>query len=92
MKLAGIEGDLQKRFCENWPSLQTDLQTVDQFQGEIQCRNEFVVSIKDIVERQGTNYLNCIKGLDSNLSVSGTAWLVSIINQFMDTVKVKLEL
>ena len=92
IETAGIEGDLQKRFCENWPTLKADLQTVDQFQGEIQCRNEFVLSIKDIVERQGTTYLNCIKGLDSNLSVSGTAWLVSIINQFMDRVKAKLEL
>ena len=92
IETAGIEGELQKRFCEYWPSLQTDLQMVDHFQGEIQCRNEFVVSIKDIVGRQGTNYLDCIKGLDSNLSGSGTAWLVSIINQFMDKVKGKLEL
>lgn len=84
---AGASGKVQETFCQRWPDMQEGLIDAEAFEGSPDLLSFFYALIENQISEQGRSYLNVIKGLNPSQTASGTQWLESVIDEFMNKAK-----
>jgi len=67
-----------------WPVVRSSLQNAQGHPGDDRLRNRFLEGLKRHLPGHGSEYVEIVQGLPTNLSETGTRWLQTIVDQVLD--------